>query len=91
MCRLACAVVQPRVGGVQPRAAHVQRARRGAARGAEARQQAGHPAALHHLLRPLRLAALLQEPRQVRQVQPRAGQLSNRNNCNIYSFLSNET
>lgn len=59
---------------MQPRAAHLQRARRGAERGAEERQQASVVTALYHVLRSLRGATVLQKPRQVRQVQSRAGQ-----------------
>lgn len=67
------AVVQPRVGGVLAAAARLRGAGRGAARGAEARQQAGAAAALQRLPRRLRRPALLQEPRQVRQVHAAAG------------------
>jgi hypothetical protein len=79
------AVVQPRVGGAEAGAARVQRAGRGAARGAEARQQADAAASLHRLLRRLRRVALLQEPRQVRALHARAGQFRIRRSPHVHT------
>ncbi|CAH2210657.1 jg20378 [Pararge aegeria aegeria] len=67
------AELQPRVGGDDACAARLQRAGRGVARGAEARQQAGPPAALQRAARARAGHALRQAPRQVRQVHAAAG------------------
>lgn len=56
---MCVAVIQPRVGGNHPRPDRVQRARRGAARSTEARQQAGHTAQVLRILRRLRRPAIL--------------------------------